>query len=174
DHADPLGSARRRQQTQSRQRRAAAPPDRLRPDPPARPRGRDRFVLTAGSVTIPRVTNLRRSIGAFAICTLSHLASCGGSGGGGLGSGGGGKSNFRATIDGQSWIADANAVQVSADAKAPGVLALTGTHVTSASNYLSLELALGYLTGPKTYPLGVNAGTNAGGRATVFEQQGST
>jgi hypothetical protein len=78
-----------------------------------------------------------------------------------------------AAIDGQSWVADGNTVQVTADANAPGVLAIIGTHAASASNYLSVELALGYLTGPKTYPLGVNAGTNAGGSATVSEQQGS-
>jgi len=124
--------------------------------------------VTPGSGTIARVKNLLLSIGAFAVSALS----CGGGTGGSRVNGGAG--DFRATIDGQSWVADANTVQVTADAKAPGVLAITGTHVTSASNYLSLELALGFLNGPKTYPLGVNAGTNAGGSATVFQQQGST
>jgi len=104
------------------------------------------------------------------LCSLPCLVGCGGSV---AGPGGGGSGSMRATIDSQSWVADANAVQVSADAKAPGVLGVIGTHTTSASDYLTVQLALGYLTGPKTYPLDVNAGTNAGGSATVLDQQGS-
>src|SRR5262249_27470551 len=76
--------------------------------------------------------------------------------------------------DGQQWVADANSVQVTVDARTPGAIGIVGSHVASASNDLSLQLALGFVDGPKTYPLGVNAGTTAGGSATVFDQQGST
>jgi hypothetical protein len=110
-------------------------------------------------------------IGLSVICSAPWLAACGSSSGPG---GGGGSANFRATIDGVSWAADANGAEVVADAKAPGVIGITGTHAASASNYLSLELDLGYLIGPKTYPLGVNAGTTAGGGGTVLQVQGTT
>jgi hypothetical protein len=111
-------------------------------------------------------------MGLFLVCSASWLAGCGSSSGGP--GGGTGNGNLRATIDGQSWVADASSAQAVADAKAPGVIGITGTRAASASNALSIELDLGYLTGPKTYPLGVNAGTTAGGGATVFQVQGTT
>jgi hypothetical protein len=49
----------------------------------------------------------------------------------------------------------------------PGSLAITGTRVTSGSDFRAMSLLLGFIEGPGTYPLGVNLGTNGGGLATV-------
>lgn len=84
------------------------------------------------------------------------------------GGNGGGDSPFRATIDGQSWSADASSVTVTpGSAGAPGSLVITGTRVTSGSDFRAISLLLGFIEGPGTYALGVNFGTNGGGSATV-------
>jgi hypothetical protein len=122
----------------------------------------------------------RRVIGLFAVCSLQSLAACGGGSGGGPGGGGAGggtatgSGHLRATIDGQAWAADQNTIQVNSSAAVPGTLTITGTRVTSAANYLSLTMALGYINGPATYPLGVNQGTNAGGTVTVLDQSSAS
>ena len=69
--------------------------------------------------------------------------------------------------------ADAQTIQVSASANSPGALVITGTKVVSATDYRSLTIDLGFITGPGAYPLGVNAGTTPGGIGEVFEQSGT-
>jgi hypothetical protein len=129
----------------------------------------------------PVIVN-RRVIELLAVCATLAVASCGGGGGGGApgggrgGAGGGsatGSGHLAATIDGQAWVADQSTIQVSASGAVPGTLTINGSHVVSATNYLSLTLALGYINGPRTYPLGVNPGTNAGGTVSIFDQSGA-
>jgi hypothetical protein len=111
---------------------------------------------------------------------LVAIATCSGNSGGPGGTtpdGGGstvgkGNGHLRATIDGQDWVSDQLTTQVTARAATPGALTITGTRAVSATNYLSLTIALGYVNGPREYPLGVNPGTSAGGTATVYEQSG--
>jgi hypothetical protein len=132
--------------------------------------------IDPGSAIIGAMTDRRRLFQAFVTCSLACglplLVGCGGGSGGRPG--GGGSGNFRATIDGQTWVADANTTQVTANAATPGFLTMSGTRVASASNYLSLTLSLGYIDGAKTYPLGVNQGSNAGGSGQIIDQAGAT
>src|SRR5262249_58593386 len=111
--------------------------------------------------TIAGVKTIRRAPGLSLLCSLACLIGCGGSGAGPGGGRGGatGTGNMRATIDGQQWVADANSVQVTVDARTPGAIGIVGSHVASASNDLSLQLALGFVDRPHTYPLRVNPGT---------------
>jgi hypothetical protein len=66
-----------------------------------------------------------------------------------------------ARIDGTSWTA--NQVQATpGGASVPGSVVILGIKV-SGNSTSSISLALGYISGPGTYPLGVNQGTSAGG-----------
>jgi hypothetical protein len=116
------------------------------------------------------MNNRRRLLGLLAISALPHLVACGGGPGGGSSAGG----NFRATIDGKMWVADANTTQVTASASTPGAVTITGTKVGPGGSYMSLMLALGFIDGAKTYPLGVNQGSNAGGSAQILDQTGGS
>jgi hypothetical protein len=120
----------------------------------------------------------RSSIVAL-LSLLAPLVALDGCGGGSAPSGAGGgagnstgNGHLRATIDGQAWAADAQTLVVSAGASNPGALVITGTKVVSSANYLSLVFSLGFIRGPGSYPLGVNAGTNAGGTVSINDQSG--
>jgi len=106
---------------------------------------------------------------------LCFVAACGGGSSSTTGpTGGTTNGTFTATIDGQAWVSTTNQTATSSSANAvPGSVTLTGTKVVSATNYTTITLALGYLTGPGTYPLGVNQGTTAGGTGIVFATVGS-
>lgn len=113
----------------------------------------------------------------FLAGAMSVLAGCGGGGGdggGGTQPGGNGtvSGSFTASIDGQSWTADAATMTVSGQAQPsrPGVVVLAGGQVASG---ISLSISLAFIRGPGTYPLGVNIGTNAGGIATITEAHGT-
>jgi hypothetical protein len=114
------------------------------------------------------VTNRGGLLGVFAFCVT--LAACGGS----AVPGGSGTGKLRATIDGVGWVADDNTIQVTGSAATPSALTITGSQVASAASYVSMVLALGYVDGPKMYPLGVNQGTNAGGSATIIDLMNAT
>ena len=105
---------------------------------------------------------------------LCSIAACGGSSSTTGPTGGTTNGTFTATIDGQAWVSTTNQTASSSSANAvPGSVTLTGTKVVSATNYTTITLALGYLTGPGTYPLGVNQGTTAGGTGIVFSTAGT-
>jgi hypothetical protein len=107
-----------------------------------------------------------------ALATALVLAACGG-GDDPMGPGAGGP--FTATIAGQPWQSDQiSLTTVSAGAVTPGSLVISGTQVGTGGSYRSLILILGFLTGPGTYPLGVNVGTTGGGSGTVAVWDGST
>jgi hypothetical protein len=108
-----------------------------------------------------------RRLSSFLLAFL--LAACGGStptdpGGGG---GGGGNGNaFSATIDGTAWSANqATITSAGNTSQLPGGLIFSGGTLTQPSR--SLVINLGRISGPGTYPLGVNTGTNAGGTLTM-------
>lgn len=83
-------------------------------------------------------------------------------------------SDFTATIDGTSWASTQTQVTGpgAGSNQVPGSITITGTQIVSATNYTTVMLSLGYIAGPGTYPLGVNAGTTAGGMGTVTAIQG--
>ena len=105
---------------------------------------------------------------------LCSLAACGGGGSTTGPLGGTTSGTFTATIDGQPWVSTTNQTASSGANGVPGIVTLTGTKVVSATNYTTITLALGYLSGPGTYPLGVNQGTTAGGSGLVFATQGTS
>lgn len=120
------------------------------------------------------MSSSRRVTGFLVLCASSTVAACGGGGAGpGAGAGGSGASgsiHLRATVDGQAWAADQATIQVTGSAGTPGFLNISGTRLASASNFLSLTMALGFINGPGTYPLGVNQGTTPGGMVTILDQ----
>jgi|SRR5450432_287434 len=103
------------------------------------------------------------------------LGLCAGCGGGGAGKADGGHTgtttgngSLSATIDGAAWVSASTMTTISSSAASPGQFSVSGTQGTPQS-YVSLSLALGYIAGPGTYPLGVNNGTTPGGTATVID-----
>jgi len=109
---------------------------------------------------------------------LLSLAACGGSSSstGPNGNTNGANGTFTATIDGAPWVSSSNQTAGGSTAAnaVPGVVTLTGTKIVSSTNYTSISLLLGYLSGPGTYPLGVNQGTTAGGAGIVSTASGAT
>jgi hypothetical protein len=104
------------------------------------------------------------------VVVLSVLG-CGGSasdGGGGNAGGDGnpGGTSFSADIDEQAWAADENAIQVTGNPGAPnlGTIVMSGIDISTGQG---LVLALSFISGPGTYPLGVNIGTTPGGTGSV-------
>jgi len=83
---------------------------------------------------------------------------------------------FTATLDGTAWVSTTNQVVGTSGGQnqVPGVITMTGTQVSSATNYTTITVTLGYIAGTGTYPLGVNHGTTAGGIGTVFAPQGGS
>jgi len=92
----------------------------------------------------------------------------GGDGGGGQAGGGGnpGGTSLSARIDGEPWAAVDDFIQVSGNPGAPrlGTIVLNGVEVATGQG---LTLALSFISGPGTYPLGVNIGTTPGGTGQV-------
>ena len=119
--------------------------------------------------------SLHRRPGLAALVMLSLLSvACGSSTGpGGGGGGGGGNGPMTATIDGQSWTAESNTFQVTSDNTLPGYLILSGLQL-NGTDYTTLSLYLGFISGPGTYPLGVNQGTTPGGGGGVIVKVGAT
>lgn len=77
-----------------------------------------------------------------------------------------------AKINANAWAADQ--VQVTlGSAQIPGSVIITGTKVSGTSTS-SISLILGYISGPGTYPLGVNQGTSAGGTGLLLETSPAT
>jgi hypothetical protein len=104
---------------------------------------------------------------------LGLVAGCGGGGAAGKGDAGPngtsvGNGSLSATIDGVAWVSTASSTVVTSSAASPGQFSLSGLQGT-ATNYTTLSLSLGYIvSGPGTYPLGVNAATTPGGTASVL------
>lgn len=93
-------------------------------------------------------------------CAFVVVAACGGGGGDG-GGGPSGGAGMSARINGTSWTA--NQVQATVGGPAvPGSVVILGIKVSGTSTS-SISLILGFISGPGTYPLGVNQGTSAGG-----------
>lgn len=87
-----------------------------------------------------------------------------------------GAGDFTASIDGAAWSSTQTQVSGGGSGanQVPGLITIIGTQVVSATSYTTLTLSLGYIAGPGTYPLGVNAGTTAGGSGLVYAPQGGT
>src|SRR4029079_16671896 len=74
--------------------------------------------------------------------------------------------------DGVAWASDPLALQVTGNQAVPGTQLILGTKLTGGQDSRNVTRTLGYLSGPGTYPLGVNQGTTAGGSGAVTIQQG--
>ncbi len=112
---------------------------------------------------------------AHAMLLLS-LAACGGSSSSTGPTNTGANGTFTATIDGAPWVSSTNQTAGGSTAAnaVPGLVTLTGTKIVSSTNYTTISLLLGYLSGPGTYPLGVNQATTAGGAGIVSTASGAT
>lgn len=79
---------------------------------------------------------------------------------------GSGTNRLSATIDGAAWSAASAAIVASGNmSQIPGGLLFQGSTITQPARALVINLAR--ISGPGTYPLGVNTGTNAGGTLTM-------
>lgn len=76
-----------------------------------------------------------------------------------------------ARIDGTAWSADQ--VTVTPSNTVPGSVVILGVKI-SGNNTSSISLILGFISGPGTYPLGVNQGTSAGGTGIYLTTTPST
>jgi hypothetical protein len=102
----------------------------------------------------------------------AFAAACGGSDSTGPGNN---SAAFTANIDGVAWQADQTGLVVSSGGAAtPGSVIISGTQLESTTSYRSISLLLGFITGPGTYPLGVNLGTSGGGAGQVLVVNGTT
>ena len=104
---------------------------------------------------------MRGALGVTAAAVL--WVACGGGGGGGGGA-------MTASVDGQAFSAT-TATAAAASSSAVAVYTLTGTQV-SGSTARSIALSLYNISGPGTYPLGVNS-TNFGGTASFLDGSSS-
>lgn len=106
------------------------------------------------------------------VAALVAIGGCGGKGGTGPGVVGQVSGNFRATIDGAQWTADLSTITITGgaagDVSAP--VTISGSQISGG---LSMSLALRYVGGPGTYPLGVNA-SNAGGTGALVRTTGTS
>lgn len=112
-----------------------------------------------------------RRFGLLALLLL--LAACGGSSTGpsnGGGGGGSGTNRLTATIDGQAFTA--TMIQANPVSTVPGSLAFQGTQIIG-STARTMAIYLAFISGPGTYPLGMNIGTSPGGTATVTAGAGA-
>lgn len=105
----------------------------------------------------------------LAILFALFLAACGGDSGTGPDDGGGTNTNsFTASLDGTAWTASGLTIAAGANtSQLPGGLVFTGSTVTQPGK--AMIISLGRITGPGTYPLGVNTGTNAGGTLSLVQ-----
>lgn len=106
---------------------------------------------------------------------LTASVACGGGGDGtGPGGGGGGNATITAKIDGATWTADANRIQILAGSVGiPGSLLINASRV-NGNQVTTISLSLGFVKFQANYPLGVNNGTTPGGLGMVIEQSGTT
>jgi hypothetical protein len=74
-----------------------------------------------------------------------------------------------ANVDGQPWEADQSAITVNGGSSTPfqGTISISGTQLAGGNK--TILLVLSFISGPGTYPLGVNFLTNAGGQATYTQ-----
>jgi hypothetical protein len=105
-------------------------------------------------------------VGAVAIACGSSTGPSNGNNPGSNGSG-----VFTATVDGQSFVAGSTGLSATPSSAVPGSVVLSGTQLSGTST-TTLSLLLGFLSGPGTYPLGVNQSTTPGG--TLLVQTTST
>lgn len=104
-----------------------------------------------------------------AICVVC-AAGCGGGGGSPRSVG----DRLQANIGGQGWVADASTIDVRTSSDSASTLVISGSNVGSLPEYDALTIAIGFVNGPRTYALGVNESTNAGGPAGVTRYLGGT
>jgi len=111
---------------------------------------------------------MRRAVlGAVLVSGLLGLG-CGGDGGGpaGPGNNNGGGNSFTAVIDGNAWTSSQVSLQLTGDAGNPESSPLVISGYENASGF-SVQLFLGFIGGVGSFPLGVNAGSTAGGTAQL-------
>ncbi len=102
-----------------------------------------------------------------AICVVC-AAGCGGGGGSPSSVG----DRLQAIMGGQVWVADASTIDVRTSSDSASTLIINGSDVESLPGYDALTIAIGFVNGPRTYALGVNESTNAGGPAGVTRYLG--
>jgi hypothetical protein len=110
---------------------------------------------------------LHRRLGSLVVGALTALTAC--EGDAGNATSGADVDDFRATVDGALWVADAATIEVRGSPTLRSTITISGTRASASGDYKTLALALGYINGPKIYPLGVNPTSNAGGTATITE-----
>jgi hypothetical protein len=106
---------------------------------------------------------------------LALATACGGNSPSGPNPSGG--DSFTASIDGNAWVSSQSQTTGggSGSNAVPGSITLIGTQFQGGpGSYTTLTLSLGYISGPGTYPLGVNHGTTAGGTGAVTSLVGAT
>lgn len=114
---------------------------------------------------------MKRMLARALVVVALFALGCGGDdpanpGNGGGGGGGGGGKLFKATIDGAAWTATSSTIQVTGGTDPRlATIAITGINTNSG---IGVILSLSLISGPGTYPLGVNPGSNAGGTGSVL------
>lgn len=114
------------------------------------------------------------------LCAAALACGGGGDGGGdgdptgpGGGGGGGSPNRLTATINGTAFNASSEFILAGSVAGSlPGALSFQGSTIAGTAGR-SLAFALGFITGPGTYPLGVNPGTTPGGTVTYVDGSAS-
>jgi hypothetical protein len=106
----------------------------------------------------------------LAVCS-ALLIGCGSSTSPNGGGNPGGLGTFSAVIDGTPWTTTAAGLTVSSSANQEGYLIISGVQF-SGTDYVGLELYLGYIGATGAYPLGVNQGTTPGGSGGVIVSAG--
>ena len=113
---------------------------------------------------------MRAALGMMAAAVL--WVACGGGGnnpgGGGGGSGSGSGGAMTANIDGQAFSSAQFASASAASSSQLSGYTIIGSRLVSGTTAQAISLSLYNISGPGTYPLGVN-GTNFGGIGTVSE-----
>ncbi|MCC7009738.1 MAG: hypothetical protein IT184_13095 [Acidobacteria bacterium] len=104
--------------------------------------------------------------GTLAAAAIASLSGCGD--GNSPTSPGGGSATITAIVDGQAW---ASAAAARAETDQAGRLTIVGSRTAGLAGD-TLTIVVGYVTGPGTYPLGVNHISTSGGIATF--SQGTT
>ncbi len=110
----------------------------------------------------------RRILSALLVSGMIGLG-CSSDGGGPAGPGSnnnGGGTGFTARIDGTAWSSSASTIQVTGNPSnpGPGQLIISGIDLNTGR---SVQLILAFVSGPGTYPLGVNMLSTPGGTGTA-------